>query len=599
MNNFVYYKEIGNYVVLFIPSGDSNVTEDYFNPNLANPFYREFPNNFIKKDSIIVEAGFDNDLPIGLCLSTEMKIKVNLRALNGISELNGLMTSKPANLSTRTVYGRNVSIPNAWLIIEKDTNKIEFYGYQEIRPENKFTLGAVNEYEISCISFESGLFKRITVNDLDNATFNGTITYVDKVVNLDIEDDIIDPNGVIPSTEPINIKIKYGYGEEYDNIYKDQDFGITTLNSLTNHIFLTANDMIEALSRRSIFINQGLAVNLYQNIDIYTRLDNKTEQYPATSSLANFAAVIYEVRYNGSKIASFWQNAKQSIGLDNAYDILRYMSEDSILKGSIDYEGGNQDLGVIFRYIFDDKYIIGSDYYISDKIITIDDFINQVTITDSFNTIGSIQTSNELLNANDNEQNLVWKNNLSIKDNSYDIKNVLNIRSKLGTIQKTTYNYAQRNPRMHLTMSDIEPDLRGLYKSDGTNYINVYDDANIHLGGSIVINKFDETLFTTFLKTHSYFLLSTSDTMLNRLVDLSYNARQIEAIKYMLGDGEQVLLQTDTKADRFKPSSIGEVYMISLSDITDNYINAGYKAILVSSSWELEKDICKIKLFIR
>jgi hypothetical protein len=240
------------------------------NTDFSSPVTYDFPKGFVTDTDMIIERGFEDDLPIGLELAHAMDFEINLELLTGtyggtenFDDIRKAILSGIAP-NTRTVNGRALYIPNVWTLYDNTNNKRLFHGVQNYTAEEEITESAIKPilYNISCTDIISYSFSRLKAQDLSVATDDT----VKEVFNLNYTD--IDSNTIYHSSSTTG------------------EFNIATYEDLYNSIELKAQEIFRAIARdntltfRIAVDNQDITGTLASGTPTVTSMTRTDRLYP-------------------------------------------------------------------------------------------------------------------------------------------------------------------------------------------------------------------------------------------------------------------------------------------------------------------------------
>lgn len=176
--NYIFYKDLvpirnWKYRLQMIP-GDITT--------LSTPTEIELPDNLIIR-SCKVKHNYDNDMPTGQPLADEMnlEIKINCDNNTGVSQLvDWIIAGQSSDTKQVSTYVYkddfySINVPNRWRLLSNNGSgssytKVEFEGFQEIKPKKKFTITKqLIKLDLKIIGAWRSLLERSKVEILNSA----------------------------------------------------------------------------------------------------------------------------------------------------------------------------------------------------------------------------------------------------------------------------------------------------------------------------------------------------------------------------------------------------------------------------------------------
>lgn len=554
MTDLAHYKVVNikgiTYTYMLIEGGNFDVSRDYFTRDFTDTnFFKELPDDFIVGNAKLSVA-FEDDLPIGLAIASELKLEVNLSAID--MTLANAVTNKNSLTNTRIVNGRNIAIPNLWLVWIDD--ELIFIGTQELRPA---TIGVSSDlyhkYSVVALGIEQGALKRVREKDLTNLT-----TYTFSRNNVDYINFNLAAYG----------NVRAGFGSEYAYEYKDQVYRFQKLSQLIEDVFLEAQKYYRALLRRpqENFTNTSYP---YSNWTFYNTQTNDKDQRHSVA-IASSPNVMTEIDLNGNTVKSLFEEIEL-----NAYDFIKYLTEESLMIGTTEL-GTNK--GLRFGTIKGVRLI--------QSAIDTSKFIEEFTWTDNYKVISTSEVANKSLGDGDSES-IIMKNDLPLKDVSYDVETIFHNRNITLTNFDNQKWYGKPNFRMFYNSSP-EPAVK----------LNEYCKVNL---GDVVIESPNYTEFDfdkyTYSRMYSNKVAFYRIPNEFRAENISSNFVINKALHELFSFGKNILIETKMPNTEINILQLGELYTIDTSILYGYTYLQGY-CKPVSIDMNLENGNSIVKLFV-
>lgn len=430
----------------------------------------EFPDNVIFP-KIEGEAGYENDIPVGLPMAKVLTLEidlVNLKDGDWADVSKAIIRGRSE--TKRTVNSVDMYIPNVWVITPTSTGDT-IYACQVPSTQDIEIDSDSAKYTIDLIGIEKPTLERlnITMLDLDNLTPTWTLSAVS------------DPT---PSSDLVDICYDVTLGGEFRYVNEEPIDGkkMFSMSDFFGRIEDKAQNILDAIIRN--YASKTVSISISDIDDIWTFYIQDVDTNHDKGTSLNFEDLLifgFLVGSGGDNKGGFFDAKDNGIyGYNNVWSFLRQFCDSLLLKATI---GGSNPLAINFYPVLDTISSAGdladidpveyklkpSDKYISEATaFTIGggggDIINAKSVGD----YGSIDGA-----SNDSE---IMFNTFTLEFGDGMREAIIdegeNYINQSGVIAKKGF-----------------PAIRSLYYKSGStvggrNYFKVHDDCTLDIGGS-------------------------------------------------------------------------------------------------------------------
>ncbi len=602
----IFYKEwtVNNrdYKLSFIPADPTD---------LSSPTSYELP-DYCYIDTCVIEAGYDDDLFLGLPLADMMNLEINMSLLEGGSGIGGQFATfldKVLADTNRTINGVSVTIPNVFILEARDVgdasyDELLFIGSQDSKPplEYEVTENTVKA-KVQVVSLVRAAMERTTIDMIKpDITTTVTATYTKDREVINDYDRLFD--------------YYYAGLSIYSDIKTGELLRLDTLDNLTSSIEAKVQTMVSALSR-------GLVP--------YFGIYNTTTFFPSwtlykadiTAETNNKGASIdgdetYYIAYaedlsattltiNGGLFSTNQKNAT-FYEYDNVWDLLKAVFETSGSKWYFFYSG-----------------TLGSTAAIDIEPIHLLEPTGVATTTTLTNTM--LHNTFDLLNKGGNAVNKViatykdvknqdiedvtYGNNWTQAEDSIEVEMVLHNGFMAYDEDDRVYN-RERSGSI----------LKGQYEKSNISWrtlfaqiITIHPYAWVKVAGECVFYVDNSTTFTT--STVNRFDPLYTDAGFKNSVVAEVNQRQLydsmsyplaQGLEHVFGNATQGMLKVKTDVVNISPAMIGDMFAFDINNMLDHYTFSfsepsdytnGKNLVLTSVTTDYATGISEATFFIR